>query len=83
MLLRVILLGLLFVLIGRAFWRLVDSVIEGAKGTKRARMRPAQKLVRDPVCGTFVVPDPDRSLTRGGRLYHFCSEACRTRYAQR
>lgn len=83
MLLRVILLGILFTLIARAFWRLVETVIEGAKGQGPTRIRPAQKLVRDPVCGTYIVPDGSLSVTAGGRVHHFCSETCRSSYVAR
>ncbi len=83
MLLRVILLGILFTLIARAFWRLVETVIEGAKGRGATQVRPAQKLVRDPVCGTYVVPEGSLSVTADGRVHHFCSEACRSSYAAR
>jgi YHS domain-containing protein len=82
MLLRVILLGILFTLIARAFWRLVETVVEGAKG-RPTRIRPAQKLVRDPACGTYIVPEGSLSVTAGGRIHHFCSEACRASYAAR
>jgi YHS domain-containing protein len=76
---RVILIGLLVMLIARAFWRVMDGVIEGASGTER-RTRPQSRpvrLVRDPVCGTHVPVDTSLSLTVGGTTHHFCSEGCR------
>ena len=79
---RVLLMGLLLVLIARAFWKLVNGVIAGAGGREpRGRSRsPAVKLVRDPVCGTFVSPGAALSLTSGGRINYFCSEECRAKF---
>ena len=78
---RVILLGILIVLLARAFWRLVDGVLEAAGGTTRRRAgNPAVKLVRDPVCGTYVAPRNALSLTARGSTHYFCSEECRSKY---
>jgi YHS domain-containing protein len=85
-LLRFILLALLFMLVARAFWRLMDGVIEAARGTQpghRHGNAPAVKLVRDPVCGTYVPPRPALSLTAAGSTHYFCSEQCRTEFAKR
>ena len=79
MILRFILLVILFIIVARAFWRVVDGVIEGASGRPRREVRPGMKLVRDPVCGTHIVPGA-HSLTSGGTTYYFCSEACRDKY---
>ena len=78
---RILLLGILVLLLARAFWRLVDGIIEAAGGTSRTRARtPAIKLTRDPVCGTFVTPGTAVSLQSRGETYHFCSEECRSRF---
>jgi YHS domain-containing protein len=79
---RVLLMGLLLVLIARAFWKVVDGVIAGAGGQQpRGRSRAqAVKLVRDPVCGTFVAPGAALSLTSGGSTHYFCSEDCRAKF---
>ena len=80
---RVVLLAILFVLIARVFWRVFDGVIAGASGAssgrKAGRQPPAAavKLVRDPVCGTFVAPASALSLTSGGSTHYFCSAGCR------
>jgi YHS domain-containing protein len=37
-------------------------------------------MVRDPVCGTFVVPDRALMLSVGRRELYFCSSACRDKY---
>jgi YHS domain-containing protein len=80
--LRVLLIGLLLIIVARAFWRVIDGVIAGASGqvgSGRSRT-PAVKLVRDPVCGTFVTPTTAPSLTAGGQTYYFCSDECRVKF---
>jgi len=78
---RYLLIAILVLLIARAFWRLIDGIMEAAGGTTRSRAKsPAVKLVRDPVCGTFVAPGTSLSLTAGGATHYFCSERCRTEF---
>jgi uncharacterized protein len=82
---RFLLLALLFILVARAFWKLVDSIIDGARGGQggpRGRA-PAVKLVRDPVCGTYVPPRPALSVTAAGTTHYFCSERCLHEYQRR
>ena len=84
--LRFILLSLLFILVARAFWRLMDGVIEAARGAQpghRGGNTQAVKLVRDPVCGTYVPPRAALSLTSAGSTHYFCSEACRAKFSSR
>ena len=79
---RVILLGILLLIIAKFFWRVIDVVIEtlrvesGSSGSSK----PAVKLVRDPVCGTYVAPGSALSLSAGGTTYYFCSDECRKKY---
>ena len=55
------------------------DVQRGRGGPPRARSRPPEDLVRDPVCNTYV--PRSRALTAfvQGSEEHFCSEACRDR----
>ena len=79
--LRFILLAILLILIARTFWRVVDGMIEAARGRPRRNGHiPAVKLVRDPVCGTYVAPWAALSLTAAGSTQYFCSEECRSEY---
>lgn len=87
---RLLLLFLLVMFVGRAFWRLLGGVVEGAIGTSTAGPAPrarsgasAVKMVKDPVCGTFVVPGKALHLARAGETYWFCSERCRAEFAKR
>jgi YHS domain-containing protein len=82
---RVALLLVLIIFIARAFWRLVDGLIAGISGqpsSPRAVKRSVQ-MVRDPVCGVFVVPDRAVTITDGRRQVFFCSTNCRDRYRAR
>jgi len=80
---RFILLAILLIIIARIFWRLVDSVMEAARSPRGDRgPGPAVKLVRDPVCGTYVPARAALSATAGGTTHYFCSEACKAKFAQ-
>ena len=80
---RIILLAILFIVVARLFWRLMDAVIDGARGGTYRGPTSAVKLVRDPVCGTFVVPDRAVTLHDGRAHVFFCSDACRDKYRAR
>ncbi|MBP2448732.1 heavy metal translocating P-type ATPase [Rhizobium leguminosarum] len=44
--------------------------------------KAAEMVILDPVCGMTVDPQAGKpSFDRAGRLYHFCSEGCRTKFA--
>jgi YHS domain-containing protein len=75
--LRFLLFVILFIIVTRLFWRLIDGVIEGVRGGATARSVSAVKLVRDPVCGTFVTPTTAISANAGGSTHYFCSDECR------
>ena len=79
---RFLLLAILLLLVARAFWRLVDGIIEAAGGTTRGgrAQSPSVKLVRDPVCGTWVAPRESLSLAARGATHYFCSDRCRDQF---
>ena len=83
--LRFALLLILFIVIARAFWRVVDGIIEGVGGPPRTRVPKTRgaTMVRDPVCGTFVLPDRAIAVTVGRQQVYFCSTACRDAYRAR
>jgi hypothetical protein len=73
---------IVLLLVIRAVWRVVGNMIAVSAGDRRttASGEPrAVKLVRDPVCGTYVSPD---TAISDGREY-FCSEKCRDEYRTR
>jgi YHS domain-containing protein len=77
----VLILALMFVL-AWAFWRFVDGIIEAFGGTtKQRKQRSApMKLVRDPVCGTWVAPGESLALRTGSETHYFCSAECRDNF---
>jgi uncharacterized protein len=73
----------LIILVSRALSRLWAGFMEGLSGEPRTRSRVPQRgvqMVRDPVCGTFVVPDRALMLSVGPQQLYFCSAACRDKY---
>lgn len=83
---RVLLFLLLSILLSRVFWRLVSSFMEGLTGREyRAPTTPQHgvQMVRDPVCGTFVLPERAVTLLEGRTRLFFCSDACRDKYRAR
>lgn len=82
--LRIVLLLVLCIIVARAFWRIVDSFMEGMTGQPRSARGGAaprsMPMARDPICGTFVVPEHAISLVDGRARLYFCSEACRDHY---
>ncbi len=53
------------------------------EGTTASDVQSASshRLVRDPVCGVHVTEDRAIPLRTGKEVVHFCSVACRDRYA--
>lgn len=76
--LRVILIAILLLVVARLLSRLVAAIVAGAR--PQGSEHPAVKLVRDPVCGTYVRPRAALSLTASGSTHYFCSEQCRATY---
>jgi hypothetical protein len=83
--LKVLLFIVFAIVIARAFWRLFDGIVEGATGGGGKSRAPDRgvAMVRDPVCGTFVLPERAVTLTDGRERLHFCSDACRDKYRAR
>ena len=83
--LRLILFALLAIFVARAFWRLFDGIVDGASGGRSRSQAPERgvSMVRDPVCGTFVLPASAVTLVDGRARLYFCSDACRDQYRAR
>jgi YHS domain-containing protein len=80
--LRLVLFVILAIFVARAFWRMFDAVVESASG-RRTRSRVPDRgvqMVRDPVCGTFVLPDRALMIGDGRDRVYFCSDACRDKF---
>ena len=85
MLTRFALFLLLAIFVARAFWRLLDGIVEGARGRSRGTSAPQRgvSMVRDPMCGTFIVPERAVTIVDGRTTVSFCSETCRDKYRAR
>jgi YHS domain-containing protein len=79
---RLALFVILALVVARAFWRLVDGIIAGLSGQSAAANREIRgvQMARDPVCGTYVVPDRAVAVHDGRQQVFFCSTVCRDKY---
>ncbi len=73
----------------RGVWKLLHGVMLGMAGDSavhRASAPPARppaqgvQMARDPVCGTYVVPDRAVSMRNGSDVVYFCSSGCRDKF---
>ena len=76
---RLLVVTILVLVVARAFWRVVDGILDGVRSSDRGATS-AVKLTRDPVCGTYIAPRTALSLGAGGTTHYFCSEECRAKY---
>ena len=78
---------LLFLIVVRLVWRFLAGVFDGlgapATNGSAGGKKKAVPLVRDPVCGTYVVRDRALTLVAGRQTQYFCSERCRDEFARR
>jgi YHS domain-containing protein len=80
---RFLLLAILVVFVVRALSRLTMGVLEGA-GYRRDSTQsnqPSVNLVRDPVCGMFVVRAKALTAAAGSETKYFCSDKCRREWS--
>lgn len=65
-------------------WLVVRALVRLARGIAEGMAEPrapeAVPLVRDPICGTFVVAARALSIGTGSQMRFFCSEKCRRAY---
>jgi uncharacterized protein len=83
--LRFVLLLVLSIVISRIFWRIAASFRDGVTGGRSQPRVPPRgvQMVRDPVCGTFVLPERAVTLVDGRSRVFFCSDACRDKYREK
>jgi hypothetical protein len=84
--LRYLLILVLIAIVARAFWRIVDGVVDGMRsGPPPSGRTPGAgvPMERDPVCGTFVVRERAITLGTGDHRVYFCSAVCRDKYRAR
>jgi YHS domain-containing protein len=79
-----LLLPLLYMLAAGAAWRLIGGIVQGMTGHRPAGTPPpAVHMVRDPVCGTYVIPANAVTIFDGRSHVYFCSTGCRDKYRAR
>jgi YHS domain-containing protein len=85
--LRVLLEYIVVLVVARLVWRAIGSLLGGLSPGQTARPQAppvtAVPMVRDPVCGTFVLPERAVSIADGRERVYFCSAACRDAYQAR
>ena len=88
--------GLLYLIIGLflvTFLRMVIGVLSKGVGelfeptpsksrTADAKAPAGGELKRDPVCGTYVLPDSSVHAVVNGSTLYFCSPECRDKYGK-
>ena len=70
---------ILILIILRMLWRLIMGPLRRPRHERNGK-KPSVPLVRDPVCGTYLLPDRAIKTGSGDATLHFCSETCRARY---
>jgi YHS domain-containing protein len=79
--LRLVLFMLLITVVLRSAYRFLYGVIEGAgmdspRVSQRRRTQVTGHMVKDPVCGTYVVQGRAVTAVRNGETAWFCSAEC-------
>lgn len=80
---RLLLFAILAFILWRLLWRGVTSMFEGMGYQPPGSKGQSVGLVRDPVCGTFVLPSKALTSGSGSETRYFCSEKCRQDYGRR
>jgi YHS domain-containing protein len=78
---RILLWVVLVFVVARLAWRLIGGVFQGM-GYQQGSGKESVGLVRDPICGMFVVPSNALTSGSGSATRYFCSEKCRQEYAR-
>lgn len=81
MIIRILLFVVLAYVAWRVLWRVLKAVLEGMGYNAPGSSPASVGLVRDPVCGTFVVPTKALTSGSGSGTRYFCSEKCRQDYS--
>jgi YHS domain-containing protein len=74
-----------FLLVARSIRGLIGGIAEGMGGGRSRTGSPERgvRMVRDPVCGTFVIPADAVAVRDADGLHHFCSDKCRKTFLAR
>jgi YHS domain-containing protein len=75
--------GILLIAALYVVWSLIRGDMRHRKersANKERELIDAGKLVKDPVCGTYVAAQSSISVRDGTAEHHFCSYECRDRF---
>jgi YHS domain-containing protein len=77
-----LLLGVIMVL-AVTLWPLAKGALERLGRPRLDDARSRDELVKDPVCGTYIVRSRAIRDESGGRSVYFCSPRCAARFSER
>ena len=83
LLISVVLISVLRMVIGvasKAFAGLFSSPAQRRTSPTSAGVHKGGELKRDPVCGTYILPDTAITQTVGGEVIYYCSQTCRDKH---
>jgi|SRR5262245_4565205 YHS domain-containing protein len=83
---RLVFYAILLIFLARALRSIWRGILEGLNQSGPSGGGVPSRgvhMVRDPMCGTFVVPERAISLTVGRDILYFCSVSCRDAYRRR
>jgi YHS domain-containing protein len=87
MLTRFVLYAVVALLLYRALRSFLRGVLQGAGAVPGPRKKPpiaeGVRMVRDPVCGTYVIPANALAVRDAEGMHHFCSATCRDAFTAR
>ena len=76
------LLGLIMVLVV-VLWSGVKGALEGLGRARLEEPETRDELVKDPVCGTYIVRSRAIRDESGGRSVYFCGPRCAAQFSER
>jgi YHS domain-containing protein len=71
------------VVLAVALWPLAKSALDRLGRARLGGAESRDELVKDPVCGTYVVRSRAIRDEAGGRSVYFCSPSCAERFSER
>jgi len=77
---RLLLFAVLGYVLWRLLWRAAKALFVGMGYQPPGAKGQSVGLVRDPICGTFVLPSTALTSGSGSATRYFCSEKCRRDY---
>ncbi len=77
---RLLLFAILGFVLCRILWSAAKAMFVGMGYQAPGAQGHSVGLVRDPMCGTFVLPSTALTAGSGSETRYFCSEKCRRDY---